>query len=144
MLPSSVMHEWFEQVWNRGDASAIDRLLAPDATMHNFDQLGNDAQGSASFVERYHRFRAAFPDLHFTLHDAFESGAYTAGRWTFTGTHTGNGLDIPPTHRKIEFAGMSFARIENGRAAEVWDSWDANGMMKQLGRNESAMAAAAV
>ncbi len=142
-MPPSVMHEWFEQVWNRGDASAIDRLLAPNATIHNFDQLGNDTQGSTDFVERYHRFRSAFPDLHFTVHDVFESGGYTAGRWTFTGTHTGNGLDIQPTHRRIEFAGMSFARIENGWAVEVWDSWDAVGMQQQLSRNESAMAATA-
>ena len=138
-----IMHEWFEQVWNRGDASAIHRLLAPDATIHNFDQLGNDAKGPAAFIERYHQFRTAFPDLHFNVHNAFESGGYEAARWTFTGTHTGNGLDIPPTPREIEFAGMSFARFENGRAVEVWDSWDAVGMMRQLGQNPAAFAAVA-
>jgi hypothetical protein len=39
----TVLHEWFEEVWNQKNASAIDRLLAADAifdflTMHT--QLG--------------------------------------------------------------------------------------------------------
>ena len=29
----TLLHEWFEEVWNRGDAAAIDRLLAPDAVI---------------------------------------------------------------------------------------------------------------
>ena len=137
MYPS-IMHEWFDRVWNRGDESTIYRLLAPDVLIHNFDQAGAESRGSAAFVERFHRFRSAFQDLHITVHDAFQHEGYYAARWTFTGTHTGDGLGFPATHRRIEFPGMSFGRLENGRALEVWDSWDAEGMMRQLGRQASS------
>lgn len=137
---ASIMHEWFDKVWNQGDEATIYRLLAPNAVIHNFDQAGGDARGSAGFVERLHKFRSAFQDLHFTVHDAFEHQGHTAARWTFTGTHTGDGLGFPATHRTIELAGMSFCHLKDGIAVEVWDSWDAAGMMRQLGHSESAKA----
>lgn len=134
------MHEWFDRVWNQGDESSIYRLLAPDALIHNFDQAGQESRGCAAFIERFHLFRSAFSDLRFTVHDVFEQGGYQAGRWTFTARHTGEGLGMPPTNREIEVAGMSFVRFDGGRAVEVWDSWDAAGMSRQLTQSRSASA----
>jgi predicted ester cyclase len=42
-------------------------------------------------------------------------------------------MGIAPTGRRIEWMGIELARIENGRIAENWVSWDMSGMLQQLG-----------
>ena len=32
--PADVARAWFDEVWNRGDERAIDRMMADDATFH--------------------------------------------------------------------------------------------------------------
>ncbi len=60
----TLLHEWFEEVWNRGDAAAIDRLLAPDAVIHGLqDADGNEVKGKEGFIPFFRNFRDAFPDL---------------------------------------------------------------------------------
>lgn len=45
----------------------------------------------------------------------------------------GNGLGVAATNRAARFHGMLFARIENGKMAEGWNSFDQLGMFVQLG-----------
>ena len=58
--PREVAVSWFEQVWNRGDASAIERLMAPDAKFYG---LGPEAMSRSDFKAMYDSFRSAFPDI---------------------------------------------------------------------------------
>jgi len=59
--PVTLLHEWFEHVWNRGDIGAIDRLLAPDVVIHGLqDADGRELQGRQGFIPFFHRFREAF------------------------------------------------------------------------------------
>jgi predicted ester cyclase len=85
----------------------------------------------------------AFPDAHFTIDDAFTDGQNTevqntevqneVTRWTVVGTHEGELAGIPRTGRRFSVTGISIARIANGKITESWNSWDALGLMQQLG-----------
>jgi len=47
----TLLHEWFEHVWNRGDLTAIDRLMSPDVVIHGLqDADGNPLQGKQGFI----------------------------------------------------------------------------------------------
>jgi predicted ester cyclase len=54
-------------------------------------------------------------------------------QFTSAGSHRGELMGIAPTGRRIEWMGIELARIENGRIAENWVSWDMSGMLQQLG-----------
>ena len=58
MSPKEVATTWFESVWNRKDASAVDRYLAPDAKMHG---LGDAPMAIADFKKMHQMFCAALP-----------------------------------------------------------------------------------
>ena len=45
-------------------------------------------------------------------------------------------MGIEPTHRDIEVSGISRARVEDGKIAEMWSNYDALGMMTQIGAVE--------
>jgi len=61
-------------------------------------------------------------------------------RWTWTGTHTGEFMNIPPTGRHITVTGTSIHRFADGKFVESWASYDSLGMMMQLTAEEWSLA----
>src|SRR5579871_4375940 len=120
---------WFEEVWNQGRRDLIPQLMAPEGVIHDGEV---DTVGAENFYPFYDRIRAAFPDIHITVHDVVAEGDRMCVRWSFAGTHTGEGLGLPPTGRKVEATGMSLLRVAGGRLAEGWQNWDMLGLMEQL------------
>jgi len=121
----------FEDVWNRKNLGAIDDLISADYVHHDANSpAASGIDGYKQFVTFY---MSAFPDAHFTIDDAFTTGENEVTRWTVVGTHEGELAGIPRTGRRFSVTGISVARIANGKIAESWNSWDALGLMQQLG-----------
>ena len=78
-------------------------------------------------------YRNAFPDLTVRIDDLVAEGDIVAARWSGTGTHRGGGMGFAATGRGIQFSGMVFVRVQNGRLVEGWNNFDQLGMLQQLG-----------
>jgi steroid delta-isomerase-like uncharacterized protein len=131
---STLVHEWFEQVWNQGRRQEIDRLMAPDAVVHGLkDPGGNPVRGAAGFKPLYDAFRAALPDLRIDVEDCLRDGDTIAFRCTVRGTHTGDGLGVAATHRAVEIQGMGFIRERGGQIVEAWNTFDFLELYRQIG-----------
>ena len=133
MSNCAAIREWYEEVWNKREASAITRMLTPDAVIHGLAQGGGALHGPGGFLQFHRAFTSAFPDLRIEVEDAIEEGDRVAMRFTATGTHTGDGLGFPATNRTMRVTGMTIARVAGGKFAEGWNVFDALGMMQQLG-----------
>ena len=121
----------FEDVWNRKNLSAVDDIISADYVHHDANSpAATGIDGYKQFVTYY---MSAFPDAQFTIHDAFTDGENEVTRWTVTGTHEGELAGIPRTGRRFSVTGISIGRVVNGKITESWNSWDALGMMQQLG-----------
>jgi len=75
----------------------------------------------------------ALPDFHGTLNDIIAEGDKVVTRWTATGTHQGELMGVPPTGKQVVFTGMTVLRLADGKIVEAWWSYDALGLMQQLG-----------
>ena len=53
-------------------------------------------------------------------------------RWTAHGTHTGDGLGLPPTGRSISLRGLTWIRTSGGKLLEGWDCWNFREMLESL------------
>jgi steroid delta-isomerase-like uncharacterized protein len=79
-------------------------------------------------------FKSAFPDMHATVEDVVAEGDKVVTRVTLRGTHQGEVEEFgPPTGRQVEIEGITIHRIEDGKIAEEWNSYDNLSMMQQLG-----------
>ncbi|MDR3418253.1 MAG: ester cyclase [Nevskia sp.] len=126
-------HHWFDEVWNKGNADAIDRLFAPDAIAHGLtNPTGGPVRGPASFKPFHRSFCRAFPDIHVEVADAVTEGDMIAARCRVKGTHLGDGLGVPPSGRHVDFTGMAFMRVRNGRIVEAWNNFDFETMRAQI------------
>ena len=130
-LPSDVLRNWFVRVWNNGEEAAIDELYAPDAVAHGLP--GGSIMGPAAFKPFFKQFRSAFPNISIQVTRSVCEGDYCVVHCEVTGTHTGDGLGVPPTNRSVRFSGMTMARVSGGRIHEGWNAYDFLSMFQQLG-----------
>lgn len=121
--------DFFREIWNEKDESAIDRYLAENAAGNDAD-FGN---GREDFRAHWKSWIAAFPDLHFDVVDVIAEGDKVLSRWVMTGSFQGELLGAKGDGRKISVEGMSLDRMENGLLVEGFDGWDNYGFRKQLG-----------
>jgi len=125
---------WFEEVWNKGRAEAIDEMFAQDGLAHGLsDESGQPLRGPAAFKEFHAKFREAFPDLVVTVEDTVAEGDKVAARCTVRGKHAGDSLGFAATQAPTEFTGISIVRVKDGKIVEGWNNFDFMTMYKQLG-----------
>ena len=54
-----------------------------------------------------------------TVEDQIENGDKVVSRYTVRGTHEGDLMNMPPTGKTADVAGISIVRFENGKAQPV-------------------------
>ena len=124
-----IARDFFEQIWNQGDESAIDRFTSAN-TVGNDPQFGT---GRESFRVKWREWQSAFPDIHFRIDDVIVEGNKVVTRWHLTGTQTGPLEGMPPSNKKLSVDGVSIDYIENGQVVSGFDAWDSLNFRKQLG-----------
>jgi steroid delta-isomerase-like uncharacterized protein len=133
----SLMRRWYREVWREGKNQTIHELIAPEAALHSPQQEIKGPEGFVAFAEQ---IRNAFPDTDLTIEDIFAVDDKVAIRWVATGTHTGEGLGVPPSSRPVRIPGSTIVRIANGKIVEGWDHWDRLGMLEQIGAHTQPQA----
>jgi steroid delta-isomerase-like uncharacterized protein len=78
----------------------------------------------------------AFPDLHVTIDDMVAEGDKVAFRSTWTGTHKGEFMGVPPTNKKVTVSGIVIDRFAGGKIVEDHGQFDDLDLMRQLGLKE--------
>jgi steroid delta-isomerase-like uncharacterized protein len=133
-MNNAIAVRFFDSVWNKGDFSVLDTLIAPDALDHS--TVGGQPKtekGSASFRGIVSMFRNAMPDIKLTIEDEVYAGDRVVHRWTLTGTDTGGVMGMPPSGKELTFSGTTIVRMEEGKIVERWANVDELGLLQQLG-----------
>ena len=127
----TIVREFIDALYTRGDLSAVDRYLAEDYVDHNPPMgVSPDREGWRTAGGM---IRAACPDWHSDLHRLVAEGDIVAEHFTASGTHLGTLLGVPPTGRTLTLHGVNIFRIADGLVAERWAQLDDLGMMTALG-----------
>ena len=129
----TLLHRWFEEVWNQKREDVIGEMLAEETILHGLnDEEGNPLVGPEGFKAMHRAFTSALGDIHVTIEDTVVEGDKIAARCRATATHTGEGLRLTPTNRTVEFTGIGIATVADGKMVEVWNEWDFLKMYAQL------------
>jgi steroid delta-isomerase-like uncharacterized protein len=82
------------------------------------------------FIQMYY---AAFPDYQHHIENIFAADAYVVAQLKYTGTHTGEFMEIDSTGSHIVYKGMFIFKMDDGRIIEQWGLEDDLTLMSQLG-----------
>jgi predicted ester cyclase len=76
---------------------------------------------------------ATFPDSRLTIDHVVAEGDFVAFHGTYVGTQKGPMGPFPPSNRQMSLEIVGLQRIENGKLAEMWVTWDNLAALTQLG-----------
>ncbi len=124
---------FYEEVWSGGNLAALDELMAVNFDDHDEPHPTETLAGLEHAKQTIAMYRVAFPDVHFTVEDQIAERDRVVTRWTAHGTHTGAFRGIPPTGKQAMVTGISISRVADGKFVESWTSFDALGLLQQLG-----------
>jgi steroid delta-isomerase-like uncharacterized protein len=127
----ALVHRFFEEMLNLGNADVGDELFAVDAVDHA--AFPDQVAGREGFKQAVRLVHGAFPGIHYTVDDMIAEGDRVATRWTLRGTHAGEFLGVPPSGNQVTVTGINVLRFANGQIVECWETWDRLGMLQQLG-----------
>jgi len=106
--------------FNKGKAAAMAVIDRSIPALKDFKQMESEMYD-------------AFPDMHVTIDDMVAEGDKVAARTTWTGTHKGEFMGVPPTNKKVTFSLIVIDRFAGGKVVEDHGQFDALGLMRQLG-----------
>jgi steroid delta-isomerase-like uncharacterized protein len=129
----TLAHRWFDEVWNQGREETIDELLSKDARIFGLGESDAEVRGPYGFKPFFRNLRTTFPDLHIRIDDTIVDGDKAVVRVVMEGTHSGQGLGIPPTGRHVRVAGIIIIQSAEGKLIAGWNSWDQLGLLRQVG-----------
>ena len=126
-----VIRAFIEEVLNQGHFERMN-----DHVLENFielDPFPGQLQGREGLKAVLIGFRAAFPDIHWTIAEQISEGDKVVTRFAWTGTHRDTFLGVPATGRWVEVKGVVIDRLESGKMADSRILMDTLSLMQQLG-----------
>lgn len=132
-LSRALIKRFFDKVLSEHDLDALAEIASPDILIHPTampcEASYYDISGVGSWLDEQWK---AFPDLTITDYFTVAQGDIVAVHWTARGTSKGTLMMLPPTGKIVEYTGVSMYRIEDGKIAEIWETRNTLGIMRQL------------
>lgn len=122
---------FYEDVFNKGDLTVIDELLADDFVDHEETPgFAGDKEGVKGWMAA---LREGFPDLAVEVQAMVAEGDEIWVQATMRGTHEGAFMEVPATGKSVEVNLFDRVRFEGDKVVEHWGLTDEMSMMSQLG-----------
>jgi steroid delta-isomerase-like uncharacterized protein len=128
----ALARQMIEEVFNRGNVSRADEFMAPDFVEREELPPGLPP-GREGVKQLTAAMRNAFPDFKATIDDIVAEGDKVVLRQTWSGTHKGEFMGVPPTGKHVSFQVIDIIRFAGGKCVEHWGQMDRMGLMQQLG-----------
>ena len=128
----ALTRQLMEEVFNRGNIGLVDKLFAPDFVEH--EELPPGIPSGIEGVKTLPTvFRSAFPDFQIAIDDLIAEGEKVVVRSTWSGTHKGEFMGIPPSGKSVSFGVYDTIRFAGGKVVEHWGQMNEMSLMHQLG-----------
>ncbi|PSQ37211.1 ester cyclase [Halobacteriales archaeon SW_12_69_24] len=132
--PETLVHRWFDELFNRGDLPVADEILADDVSYDGPQSLSpGDVTGPEDVKAYVETYRTAFPDLFYTVEETTVTGGTVVVRWSAMGTHENDLLGIEPTGEGFAVDGLDVFTVVDGAITDVVAQWDTLKMVQELG-----------
>jgi steroid delta-isomerase-like uncharacterized protein len=127
----TVVRRLLEEIWNRGDFSHADELLADDIVNHS--AISGVPPGREGVRQLVTLLRTAVPDLQLVIEDLIADEDRVVVRVTARGTHQGAVGGTPATGRHMTWTGIHIYRLAGGTVVERWGEASFYDLLQHLG-----------
>ena len=126
-----LVESFIQELFTKGDLTAIDRYLAPGFVNHDppFPGAGEGAEGLRVAAEM---FRRALPDWRTEADHYIAEGDLVVEHFHASGTRTGALMGVPADGRPLTLRGIQIFRITDDKIVERWGCLDLAALTAQL------------
>jgi steroid delta-isomerase-like uncharacterized protein len=129
---NTLAHRFADEIINAQDLdAALTELVVEDFVEEN--PLPGQGPGRAGLADVLAGMFAAFPDLHWAVHDTLAEGDRVMSLSTWSGTHRGEFMGIPATGRRVTVEAWTLDRYRDGQLIRSRIIMDVAGLLIQLG-----------
>lgn len=128
-----IVSRWIDEVFNAKRMGAIDQLKFSsylDWTPFPLQQLDLPVSGLKKSLPE---FFSALPDFRFRAEEMFAEGDMVVCLGSWSATHTGELMGIPPTGKRLSGTRIDIFRCAGDKMAEHWGCGSEIGMFQVLG-----------
>jgi steroid delta-isomerase-like uncharacterized protein len=126
----AIIHRYFEEWANRGNAAVADALIAANLVLRNPPAVIRSLEDYKAGMAKFH---AAFPDARYTVEDQIAEVDKVVVRWTLRATQAIEYQGHAPNGKTMTVTGISIFRLAGGKIQEITVNMDRLGQMEQLG-----------
>ncbi len=128
----------FGEAVNARQYDVIATPLTDDFVRHCQATPEVDVRSRAQLIQYLQSDAAVFPDSKLTEQYLVADGDMVAFLLTYEGTQDGQMGPFPPSHKKMKLDVAGMFRVQEGKLAEMWVTWDNLSSLMQLGYFPSA------
>jgi steroid delta-isomerase-like uncharacterized protein len=126
----ALIRRWLAD-FSQNNLAVIDELFDPNYT---YFEPATPGGGTLDGFKHYMAaLRQAYPDAQVTIQDQVAESDKVTTHFTVSGTHQGELMGIPASHRPVSFDVVAITQCDNGRFVKDWFMLDALGMLQQIG-----------
>lgn len=122
----------FGKAMNTRRLDLLDDIVAPNFVRHCQATPQVDVRSLQDFKEFLKQDNAVFPDSVQTLSHQVAEGNLVAVWATYQGTQKGPMGPFPASGKRMQLEFAAFLRVESGKIAEMWVTWDNMAALAQL------------
>jgi steroid delta-isomerase-like uncharacterized protein len=130
---NKVLVRRFGEAMNTRQFDLLDELVAAGFVRHCQATPEVDVRSLQGFKDFLRQDAAVFPDSVQTLQHIVAEGDLVAIWATYSGTQRGQMGPFPPSGKKMQLDFGAVLRVEDGKIAELWVTWDNMAALAQLG-----------
>jgi len=130
---NNVLVRRFGEAMNTRQLDLLDELVAAGFVRHCQATPEVDVRSLQGFKDFLRQDAAVFPDSVQTLQHIVAEGDLVAIWATYSGTQRGQMGPFPPSGKKMQLDFGAVLRVEDGKIAELWVTWDNMAALAQLG-----------
>ena len=134
--PDRFVRELHDALWGHGDAGAVDRFYADDATFEGVSDVSH--RGRAAYKAMVEGSRSIFSDPDFRVDEVYwmgndEEGYSIVTRWSQTPLHSGDSeVYGPATDARVQIWGITQQEVRDGRVVREWMLFNELDVMMQI------------
>jgi uncharacterized protein (TIGR02246 family) len=126
---TTLLYKWFNRVWNDNNEAAIAELMTDDAQFQGIDD--SLPKGVVGFQTFFRIFTAQYHNIRIEVEDVISQDDMEAARTVIYAIHA-------ETQKPVVVPGLCMIRVESGKIAEAWNSYDFASVDEQVGNKKGA------
>jgi predicted ester cyclase len=127
----AIVRRFNKECLEQGIPASFEELLADGVINHSAPP--GRPNGKESFYFFLNEvLRKGFPDVEVEIIEQIAENDLVTTRKKIRGTHLGEVLGHPPTHRRVEFNVIDIIRLKDGQYQEHWGQTDFLEVLRQL------------